>query len=418
MNKLTKHKFNDLYVMSSGISTEATQAGHGSPFVSFSVVFNNYFLPERLEDLMDTSDQDQATYSIQEGDILLTRTSEVIDELGMSSVSLKNYPKATFSGFLKRLRPKQTDISYAKYMAFYLRSNLFRKTITNNAVMTLRASLNEDIFSYLNVYLPEFEEQKKIGDFLFYLHSKVTLNKKINAEIEKMTRTLFNYWFVQFDFPNDEGKPYKSSGGKMIWSEKLKKEIPSGWDVKCLADIVNISNESLNPLTFPDKEFKHYSIPAYDKNGSYDIELGKDIKSDKYIVLNSDILVSKLNPRFSRVIYAADETNTICSTEFVVWRSTNNYLKNYLFMIARDPSFISYCSKSATGTSNSHRRINPTTMMNYSLPYNSEVIERFGMELEPILKKYSKNITENKVISDFMEWLIPMFINGQLKIKD
>lgn len=87
MNKLNKYAFSDLYDIASGISTTKTQAGHGTPFVSFSTVFNNIFLPDELPDLMDTSEQEQETYSIRKGDILITRTSETADELAMSCVA-------------------------------------------------------------------------------------------------------------------------------------------------------------------------------------------------------------------------------------------------------------------------------------------------------------------------------------------
>ncbi|MDQ7002563.1 MAG: restriction endonuclease subunit S, partial [Ghiorsea sp.] len=238
MNKLTTYKFHRLYEMSSGISSKPEQAGHGYPFLSFSAVFNNYFVPETLADLMDTSKEEQIKYSILEGDIFLTRTSEVVDELAMSSVALKDYTGAAYSGFLKRLRPTQTDITYHKFMAFYLRSKLFRKTMTNNAVLTLRASLNENIFSYLDLILPEYNEQVKIGDFLFLIHEKIELNNRINAELEAMAKTLYDYWFVQFDFPDENGKPYKSSGGKMVYNETLKREIPDGWGAGYIGNIL------------------------------------------------------------------------------------------------------------------------------------------------------------------------------------
>lgn len=170
--------------MNSGISTKKDQAGHGSPFVSFGTVFNNYFLPDKLTELMDTTPKEQEFYSIKEGDVLVTRTSETIDELAMSCVAIKDYPNATYSGFTKRLRPINHDEVYPKYMGFYLRSELFRKTVTNNAFMTLRASFNEDIFSFLDVYLPEYANQKKIGDFLFSIESKIVTNKKINDYLD------------------------------------------------------------------------------------------------------------------------------------------------------------------------------------------------------------------------------------------
>lgn len=241
MNKIIKYPFSQLYDMASGISSTKEQAGHGSPFVSFSTVFNNYFLPDALPDLMDTSIKEQETYSIKEGDILITRTSETIDELAMSCVAVKDYPRATYSGFTKRLRPKTAGIAYHKYLAFYLRSQLFRKVVTNNAFMTLRASFNEDIFSFLNLYLPEYKEQVKIGDMLYSMEQKIQLNKRICAELEAMAKTLYNYWFTQFDFPDENGKPYRSSGGEMVWNDQLKRKIPKGWSAGQLSDIANIT---------------------------------------------------------------------------------------------------------------------------------------------------------------------------------
>ena len=183
MNKLHKYAFSELYDMTSGISSTKEQAGHGAPFASFSTVFNNFFLPNELTDLMDTSECEQETYSIKKGDILITRTSETVDELAMSCVALKDYPKATSSGFVKRLRPKTTGIAYDKYMGFFLRSKYFRKVINNNTTMTLRASFNEDIFSFLDLYLPDYEEQVKIGDMLYNLEKKIQLNSKINDNL-------------------------------------------------------------------------------------------------------------------------------------------------------------------------------------------------------------------------------------------
>jgi len=183
MNKLKRYRFSDLYDMSSGISTTKEQAGLGSPFASFRTVFNNYYLPDELPDLMNTSIEEQEKYSIKKGDILVTRTSETIDELAMSCVALKNYPHATYSGFTKRLRPKTINIAYDKYMAFFLRSKYFRKVIDSNTIMTLRASFNETIFSFLDIYLPSYDQQVKIGDFLYTIEQKIQLNKQINDNL-------------------------------------------------------------------------------------------------------------------------------------------------------------------------------------------------------------------------------------------
>ena len=242
MNNISKYRFQDLYDIASGISSSKEQAGHGAPFVSFSTVFNNVFLPDELPDKMDTSRTEQEVFSIKEGDILLTRTSETIDELAMSCVAAKDYPGATFSGFLKRLRPTTNGIAYHKYLAYYLRGYMFRKAMNNNAFMTLRASFNEDIFSYLHLYLPPYEQQVLTGDLFYAIEKKITINRKICSELESMAKTLYDYWFVQFDFPDENGKPYRTSGGDMYFNDQLKREIPKGWLVGNLYEIADYIN--------------------------------------------------------------------------------------------------------------------------------------------------------------------------------
>ena len=146
------------------------------------------------------------------------------------------------------------------------------------------------------------------------------LNRQINQNLEAMAKQLYDYWFVQFDFPDEDGKPYKSSGGKMIWNEKLKKMIPKEWTNANIYQLANISKESVNPQAQPNDLFKHYSLPEYDKTRTHAEEYGADIQSAKFVVTNDCILVSKLNPWTSRVICGNKESNQICSTEFVVWK--------------------------------------------------------------------------------------------------
>jgi type I restriction enzyme S subunit len=277
-------------------------------------------------------------------------------------------------------------------------------------------SLRLDHITDLVIDFPNITIQQKIASFLSALDSKIELNNKINTELETMAKMLYDYWFVQYDFPDEDGNPYKSSGGKMFWNKDLKKDIPEDWEVKSLADITDLSNESVNPFNYPEKEFKHYSIPNFDKSGTYGIEKGYDIKSNKFVVTQTDVLVSKLNPWFNRVIYSTDEDDLISSTEFVIWRTKNIDMKNYLYMTARDPSFITYCINSASGTSHSHRRVNPTVMMKYKVAYNYKIAELFGSRIGSFIKTYANNQVENKSLSDLRDWLLPMLMNGQVRV--
>ena len=232
-----------------------------------------------------------------------------------------------------------------------------------------------------------------------------------------MAKQLYDYWFVQFDFPNEEGKPYKSSGGEMVWNEKLKRMIPKEWTNANIYQLASISKETVNPLARPNELFKHYSLPEYDKTGTYAEEYGIDIQSAKFTVTNNCILVSKLNPWTSRVICGNRESNQICSTEFVVWNPASMKTKGFLFMLAKSAKFIEYCTQGATGTSHSHRRINQELMMKFDFSYNSEIAIKFSRLIENIIGKLHDNIAQLKILTKQRDELLPLLMNGQITIE-
>jgi len=410
---LKKYKFNELYEMSSGISSKPEQAGHGAPFLSFSTAFNNYFLPEKLCDYMDTSEKEQETYSILKGDIFLTRTSEIIDELSMSSVAVRDYPKATYSGFLKRLRPIQSDITYEKFMGFYLRSELFRKTMTNNAVLTLRASLNEQIFSYLDLILLEYAEQVKIGDLLYGINCKIELNNRINSELESMVKTLYDYWFVQYDYPDENGKPHKSSGGKMVWNKKLKRVIPEGWGDGSLLDIATFTNgiacqkyrptgdDYLNVIKI--KEMRDGFTKATERVRS-------DIPS-KIVVENGDILFS-----WSASLLVMLWSGGKAGLNQHIFKVTSEKLpKSYVFIQLAD--YVSHFVKIAESrkTTMGHITREHLEQSRISIP-NEFVVSEFDKKVKPLLRKQIVLKEQNQQLTELRDWLLPMLMNGQVKV--
>jgi type I restriction enzyme S subunit len=408
MNKFKWHKFDELYKLSSGISSKPSQAGHGSPFVSFSTVFNYYFLPDKLIDLMNTSKKEQELYSIKEGDILLTRTSEVIDELGMSSVALKDYPEATYSGFVKRLRPKQNDLTYHKYLGFYLRSELFRKTMTNNAIMTLRASFNEEIFSYINLYLPDYETQKDIGDFLFVLYSKIELNKLIIVELDSMIKNIYDYWFVQFDFPDTNRKPYKYSGGKMVWSEELKREIPEGWIIGRLGNFTDVFDSKRIPLSKIDRSKIQGVYPYYGATEVMDY-IDKYIFDGEYILLAEDgsVMDSKGFPNL-QYAYGKFWVNNHAHVLHAKDKSSNEFLFRML----------KYLPVVKMMTGSVQMKINQENLMNTQILIpEKEILSNFSRCVDPLRKKMLSLDLENKKLTEFRNWLSPMLMNGQVRLE-
>lgn len=422
MSKLIKYKFNDLYKISSGISTSKEQAGHGFPFISFGTVFNNYFIPDEIVDLMNTSDKERTTYSIKKDDILITRTSETIDELAMSSVALKDYPNTTYSGFTKRLRPIQNDLEVvsSKYLAFYLRSNLFRKSVTNNAFMTLRASFNEDIFSFLELYLPAYVQQEKIGNLLFSIETKIQSNKKIISELEDMAKTIYDYWFTQFDFPDENGKPYKSGGGKMVYNEKLKREIPFAWEVANM--VVNPLFDIIKPGI--DKFKTKRYLPTSDVNGTSISEGG---------VIEFETRASRANmqPKLNTVWFAKMKNsvkhlflnkemldlikNTVLSTGFCGLQCSETSFE-YVSSFISNKYFETIKDELAHGAT--QQAVNNDDLASVFIIVPSEnILNNYHDSLKCIYSTISEKIIENKQLTELRDWLLPMLMNGQVTVE-
>lgn len=384
MSKITKYALSDLYDMSSGLSSKKEQAGHGAPFVSFGTVFNNYFLPEELPDLMDTNEKEQQIYSIKTGDVLITRTSETIDELAMSCVAVKDYPKATYSGFTKRLRPKREGIAYPKYMAFYFRSALFRKAVTNNAFMTLRASFNEDIFTFLDVYLPDYDEQVRIGDMLYNIECKIQKNKEINDYLEEMAKTIYDYWFVQFDFPNENGKPYKSSGGKMVNSNGHI--IPESWTFCKVQDIISNICTGLNPrdnFKLGTGDIKYITVKNLTPNGTLDFtgcdtidESARTIVHNRSDIQIGDILFASIAPLGRCYLIQSEPTDwDINESVFSIRANTDIITPAFLYLYFMSDAFIKHATSSSTGSIFKGIRINTLLETELCVPPLSVILK-------------------------------------------
>ena len=416
MSKITKYALSDLYDMSSGLSSKKEQAGHGAPFVSFGTVFNNYFLPEELPDLMDTNEKEQQIYSIKTGDVLITRTSETIDELAMSCVAVKDYPKATYSGFTKRLRPKREGIAYPKYMAFYFRSALFRKAVTNNAFMTLRASFNEEIFTFLDLYLPDYDEQLRIGDMLYNIECKIQKNKEINDYLDEMAKTIYDYWFVQFDFPDENGKPYKSSGGKMSFIDDFGLA-PSDWKSGNLYDIAEFINGLACQKYRPDEtedSLPVIKIKEMHEGISSNTERVKTTIPQNNIVNTGDILFSwsaslevqrwagfkgALNQHIFKVIPKANYTQSY------VYHQLKAYIIKFVQMAEARKTTMGHIT-------NDHLRQSVIV-----LPPDN-IIRKFSNQIDNIHTEISRINKENQKLYQLRNWLLPMLMNGQATIED
>ena len=403
MNNLKKYAFADLYDMASGISSTKDQAGHGAPFVSFSTVFNNYLLPDELPDLMDTSEKEQEIYSIKEGDILITRTSETIDELAMSCVATKDYPKATYSGFTKRLRPKTEGIAYSKYLAFYLRGYLFRKAVTNNAFMTLRASFNEDIFSFLNLHLPDYEQQVKIGDLFYLIEQTIQLNKKINDNLSAMIDDIYCHTFLRTKHPNT-------------------------WRIGKLSEVISQINTGLNPrdnFVLGNGNIKYITVKNLTANGTIDFTncdtvdvTAQSIIHNRSDISVGDILFASIAP-LGRCYLINTEPKDWDINESVFSIRPNYQLisSEYLYSYFMSEYFVTKAQSSSTGSIFKGIRIGTLLDMDIVIP-PFDIVEQFTNTTKSLFRLKQQCTDEAQQLIKLRNWLLPLLMNGQATIDD
>ena len=171
-------------------------------------------------------------------------------------------------------------------------------TIGENSVSSY-PSINPDDIANLKFTVPDLKTQQSITAILSALDKKIALNKQINARLEEMAKTLYDYWFVQFDFPDANGKPYKSSGGEMVFDETLKREIPKGWEVKNLGEIATLKAGGDKPKLISQVQTQEYKFPIY-SNGLNDNALYGYCK--KAIITEPSITISARGTEIRRII--------------------------------------------------------------------------------------------------------------------
>ena len=400
------YKFSELFETASGLSKSRDQFGFGSPFLTFKDVFYNYFLPAELGDLANTSEKEQIRGSVKRGDIFLTRTSETLHELGMSSVALKDYPNSTFNGFCKRLRQKKSSAVkiHPEFMGYFLRSNSFRNEVSQHATMTTRASLNNTSISSLSVTLPLFDEQVEIGEILKTLDDKIELNLQMNQTLEEMAMASYKHWFIDFG-PFQDGEFVDSELG----------EIPEGWEVKNVHDLMEV----IYGAPFKSKLFNE------DKKG-YPLIRIRDLKSGnpqyftdenhskKTIIQKGDILAG-MDALFTP--YAWSGEVAVLNQRVVLFRPKNDGISRRFIYEAVRP-WLKFYEGAKVGTTVIHLSKSDIDGFKFIYPIDHNIVHDFHSQLETWHQKIINNHFEIKTLTQLRDTLLPKLISGEVRVKD
>ncbi len=282
----------------------------------------------------------------------------------------------------------------------------------------------------LRFHIPEIELpiQKKIASVLSALDTKIELNSRINAELEAMAKTLYDYWFVQFDFPDKNGKPYKTSGGKMVWNEELKREVPEGFLDCKLGDVLASTGTGLNPRdNFVLGEGDNFYVTI--KN----IEQGRvildnrcdKISDDSLEIINKrsdlkvgDILFTSIEPvGITYLILEKPKNWNINESVFTIRPNYEKVTSEFLYMFLSSDYIKSYTKNVSAGSIHKGVRHGLLKDCKFILPKRN-AIDAFTMKIEPILKKLDLIQKENQKLTELRDWLLPMLMNGQVRVSE
>lgn len=287
--------------------------------------------------------------------------------------------------------PEKSSELFVYYFFEYI-----KKEIQKSASGSIQDNINIDYLSKMRIKVPEKKYQDKIVELLSSIDKKILLNNQINQELEAMAKTLYDYWFVQFDFPDQNGKPYKSSGGKMVYNPELKREIPEGWGVEKLSHFLTIKNG---------KDHKHLQDGKFAVYGS-----GGIMRTVTDYLYSGESILFPRKGTLNNVMYVNEKFWTVDTMFYSEVNKNNSAL--YVFYSVKDIDF----NKLNTGTGVPSMTSSILYDLSIIVP-EENILEKFNTIVKRNYETIKLNNIQNQELTQLRDWLLPMLMNGQVKVE-
>lgn len=387
----------------------------GVPMVRVVDVNNNFLQLDNCF-LVDeeTCDRHNKNHIPQKGDVIITR----VGSYGMLAyVDFDN--RFCLGQNIAIISPYKAEDG--KFLYYYLKSPYIQNIIYGNSGGSSYKCIGLEIIKKLPLKIDGIE-YRKIGDLLYQIDSKIENNRKINEEIDRMARTIYDYWFLQFDFPNGNGKPYKSSGGKMVWNEELKREIPDGWKSVKLDKLCSFSNGiNYDKNQNGDKDYRIINVRNISTSSllldykTFDVINLLSKQAEKYIVGTNDILIARSGmPGAVRLLMSSEKDIIYCG--FII--KCSPYEEQQRLYLTYSIKKLEGSNATKTGGS-IMQNVSQDTLKNVDicLPPDN-VIDKYNSIMEEIITKMQHVISENQELTSLRDFLLPLLMNGQVGFKE
>lgn len=365
--------------------------------------------------ISDEDAQRLSQHLVVEGDIVYSRRGDVTQK-----ALIREGEAGYFCGTGCLLLRAGASID-PEFLTYHLSTPSNQSWIVNQAVGAHMPNLNTGILAKVPLRVPPMVEQKRVASILSRLDSKICLNNRINAELEALAKTVYDYWFVQFDFPDADGRPYRSSGGAMVWNEALKREVPEGWEVGSLDSLGRIVGGSTPSTTNPDhfgngvpwitpKDLSNNKGNKFIARGETDVT-EQGMKSASLSVYPAGtVLMSSRAP----VGYLAIALNPVTTNQgFKSFVPSKGYATAFVYYAVERslPAIIQYASGStfveiSGGVLKSVQSVLP----------DKKVVNAFCQVIKPILDRQRIAELENRELTRLRDWLLPLLMNGQVRV--
>lgn len=346
--------------------------------------------------------------SLQKGQVAITKDSETRDDIGVATYIADDIEHAVLGYHCILITPDENRLK-GKYLNIVLHSPYAQKYFEANASGSgQRYTLTNEIVGNFPVPIPdEMGYQNNLGQLCSIIDAKIENNNAICSDLEATAKLIYDYWFVQFDFPDEHGRPYKSSGGKMVWNDELKRDIPEGWEATTIGDISVCHDSDRIPVANKDREAMKGNIPYYGATGIMGY-VNQAIFSGDYVLMAEDgsVMDEKGHPIVQRVSGDAWINN-----HAHVLEPTNGYSCRLLMMVLKD------IPVTQIKTGSIQMKINQENMNHYKIPnIPSGLIDKINKAMNVIDEKLLSLDKENQQLASLRDFLLPMLMNGQVKI--
>ncbi|KAB5068121.1 restriction endonuclease subunit S, partial [Bacteroides thetaiotaomicron] len=365
---------------------------------NFTDVYHNWAITSDMaSSFMEASanSSEIEKFTIKKGQVAFTKDSETRDDIGIPTYIADDFEDVILGYHCALITPDETKLC-GKYLNAFMHSAYIQRYFELNATGSgMRYTLSLDTLESMPLLLPSLEEQRRIGEIFSSLDKKISINRAINQNLEALAKQLYDYWFVQFDFPNEEGKPYKSSGGQMVWNEKLKREIPDGWNNCTLEHFLTIKNG---------RDHKHLASGLHPVYGS-----GGEMRRVNESLYTGESVLMPRKGTLNNIMYV-NETFWTVDTMFYSEMKVPHCAK-YVFFTIKDIDFTRW--DSGTGVPS----MTASTLYSISvLQPDISLLRKFDEAISPLFYKIKQVKKECEELIKQRDELLPLLMNGQVSL--